>query len=180
MYMKYPNPNLNPNDAFFYIGIKHAHSNSLSLAASDKIPEIILSLGKSLFPTLLSFSQFSFCFSLPNVNASILTGLDHLLATPPPFRQFSSTLQYSNPLANVSTNQRSTPLSQILRLPREHPLGIEKETEFAQPSMTYASDVHRHNRLKADIIMFYGLTNNDTFVDWMEDVENYLDFCEKS
>ncbi|KMZ65627.1 hypothetical protein ZOSMA_315G00090 [Zostera marina] len=151
MYMKYPNPNLNPNDAFFYIGIKHAHSNSLSLAASDKIPEIILSLG-----------------------------LDHLLATPPPFRQFSSTLQYSNPLANVSTNQRSTPLSQILRLPREHPLGIEKETEFAQPSMTYASDVHRHNRLKADIIMFYGLTNNDTFVDWMEDVENYLDFCEKS
>lgn len=36
--------------------------------------------------------------------------------------------------------------------------------------------IHHSSRLKADIPMFYGLTNNEAFVDWVADVDDYFTY----
>ncbi|KMZ70636.1 hypothetical protein ZOSMA_197G00090 [Zostera marina] len=118
------------------------------------------------------------------VNASVLTGSQ----TPPPYNPTTTGIPPSHffpsnrPPTFQSTFQPT--LQQTFQAtPHQRPPGpptwedgsSDKEFPLKRPASQRSNvGTHLSSRLKADIPMFYGLTNNETFVDWVADVDEYF------
>ncbi|KMZ61494.1 hypothetical protein ZOSMA_528G00020 [Zostera marina] len=119
---------------------------------------------------------------LAAINASVLTGS----ITPPTYtsihphnRQFQPTPYNSIPLHHPKPTLLHHPdLPQPLTTDhwelfygsRPRPMKTSPPTS----NDTILSNTHHASRLKADIPVFYGLTNNEVFVDWVADIEDYF------
>lgn len=120
---------------------------------------------------------------IATTNASILTGS----VTPPPFisttnrTSIPSTLHMPPPFTQTippSFHTNRPPLNSHPRPPDTHQWDDGSYDEDFQIHRrgnqrgTYNSQYA--SKLKADIPIFYGLTNNEAFVDWVADVEDYF------
>ncbi|KMZ58336.1 hypothetical protein ZOSMA_784G00020 [Zostera marina] len=129
---------------------------------------------------------------LATVNASVLTHSRTsplFLSSPPladrtyifqtPLIASSSRSPFTPTLLNLPNNPLSNPLHQS-RPSHLFPVGEDSSDEECAPDFNAVrrpqSGLQHSNRLKADIPVFYGLTNNDAFVDWVSDVDYYFAF----